>query len=182
MKSMLAALVLGSLLLACNTSGGNQENTATTTATAPAATTEDWGYFQPVGDSLLIPPFEVVLELSEKAAQKLKKQQENILVDAMFTGVPTDTTSESYQMEGEIFVAESIKELTGAGTAKIEGVKISKKLYLELRDKDIMLLVNVFSARKSSEDNLLDCGIISDKMSVVKNSNFTIRCKLIYGE
>lgn len=178
---MLAALALGGLLLACNTSSGNQENTATT-ATAPAATAEDWGYFQPVGDSLLIPPFEVILELSEKAAQKLKKQQESILVDAMFTGVPTDTTSESYQMEGEIFVAESIKELTGAGTAKIEGVKISKKLYHELRDKDIMLLVNVFSARKSSEDNLLDCGIISDKMSVVKNRNFTVRCKLIYGE
>ena len=179
MKSILAALALGSLLFACNTSGGNQTSTA---MTAAPATTEDWGYYQPVGDSLQIPPFEIVLEVSEKAAQKLKKQQEAIIVDAMFTGVPTDTTSESYQMEGEIFVTECKKELTEAGTVKIEGVKFSKKQYAELRDKDIILLVNVFSARKSSEDNLLNCGIVSGKMSELKNQKFTVPCKLIYGE
>jgi len=73
-------------------------------------------------------------------------------------------------------------EIKNGGIAKFENIRFPKPLYDSLSDKDIQLLINVFSGRHSSPDNLLDCGIIQEKMSKVKGKIFTIDCKLIYGE
>jgi hypothetical protein len=140
------------------------------------------GYYKIEGDSLVIPPFEIGISLSPKAEIKLKKDKETIIVAAYFCGVPKDTTSEEYMQDGDIFVASDKIELTDARTAKFQGVKFSKSLYDSLRDKDIKLSVNIYSGRKSSLDNLLDGGLLSNKMSRVKGKSYSMKVKLIYND
>jgi hypothetical protein len=41
------------------------------------------------------------------------------------------------------------------------------------------VLVNVFSGRKSVENNLLDCGIVEDQISIVQNKRHVVECTLI---
>jgi hypothetical protein len=146
---------------------------------APVTPSADLGYYTLSGDSVVIPAVTIVLELSERAEQRLK-DKETIIVDAMYSGVPTtDTLSEDYQQMGQIMVANAQKELTTERTVRLENVKFAKPVYNDLKDKDIELLINIYSGRKSSPDNLLSSDIISDKMSVLKGKSYTLKCKLI---
>ena len=142
----------------------------------------DFGYFKPDGDSLIIPSFEIEVNLSPKAKAKLSRDKETIIVSASFMGVPKDTTSEAFLQSGEMGIAGKDIELRNDNIAHFENIKFTKALYDSLSDKDIQLLINVFSGRRSSTDNLLSCGIIQEKMSKIKGKKFTIDCKLIYGE
>jgi hypothetical protein len=139
-------------------------------------------YYKYEGDSVIIPSFEITVSLSAKAKQKLKKDKETILVIAYFSGQPKDTTSEEYLKSGGMGITSAQREIKDSGIAKFEGVKFSKALYDSLADKDIQLLINVVSGRKSTKDNLLNCDILEDKMSRIKGKRFTIKGKLIYGD
>ena len=67
-------------------------------------------------------------------------------------------------------------------TARIDNLKYPREIFDQLADKDVDLSVNVFSGRKSSPDNLLDCEGLFDKVSKVANNRFTLKGKLIYGD
>ena len=138
------------------------------------------GYYKIAGDSLVIPPFEIEVSLSQKANERLKKGKESIIVWAYFFGKPKDTTLKEYLKSGGISLASTQIELTGdERVAKIENVKFSKSLYDSLADKDIQVLINVYSGRRSSPDNLLDCDLLEQKMSLVRDKKFTLKGKLI---
>ena len=139
-------------------------------------------YYKFDGDSVIIPSFEIGVSLSPKAKQKIEKGKETIIVIAYFTGQPKDTTSEEYLKSGDMGITSAQREIKDSAIAKFEGVKFSKALYDSLADKDIQLLINVVSGRKSTKDNLLNCDILEDKMSHIKGKRFTIKGKLIYGD
>ena len=69
----------------------------------------------------------------------------------------------------------------GTYRAVFKDVKYDKKLYdvLTEQDRDVQLLINVFSGRKSSDLNLLNCDIFQDKMSVIAGKDYAISCTLI---
>jgi len=137
------------------------------------------GYVQIRGDSVLLPPFEIEVSLSTRANAQLLRDKESIIVAAWFSGKPIDTTSKEYAESGELFIKSWQVELDSNRVAKFEGIRFSKAAYDSLADKDIRVLVNVFSGRRSSPDNLLDCHILSDKMSAVNNRTFVLTGKLI---
>lgn len=173
---------------ACTNNNKNHHPNEITTNEKPGSSelkksaATEFGYFKPDGDSLIIPTFEIEVSLSQKAKAKLSKNNETIIVSASFSGMPKDTTSKDFQNSGEIGISGKDIEIRNDSIAKFENIRFSKSLYDSLSDKDIQLLINVFSGRHSSPDNLLDCGIIQEKMSKVKGKIFTIDCKLIYGE
>lgn len=141
-------------------------------------------YLKVEGDDVLIPSFEVVLDVDQKAIEKLKSEKEGILILSYFTGSPTKEAEKKYpefEIQGEITLAKTSVEMTDGHSAKIENVRFPKARYLDLADKDINVLVNVVSARKSSSENLLDCGIVQGKMSAIMGKSFTIKCRLING-
>jgi hypothetical protein len=137
------------------------------------------GYYKTEGDSLIIPPFEIEVNLTEKANKKINNDKETIIVSAYFSGQPTDTTTKEYLENGEISITASERELSNGRVARFEGVKFSRLLYNSLADKDIQLLINIYSGRKSTNVNLLNCDILQDRMSNIKNKKFTIKGKLI---
>lgn len=136
-------------------------------------------YLKADGDSLVIPSFSIEVKLSQQAEAKLAGDKETVIVAAWFSGLPKDTASREYKESGAIFIKSSEIELSNTRIANFEGIKFSKAVYDSLADKDIGILINIFSGRKSSPDNLLDCSILTDKMSAVKGQKFVLTGKLI---
>jgi len=127
---------------------------------------------------IVLPTFEIEVANSPKAGQTLTKQQESIIVSAFFSGAPLD--EKDGDEIGEMLVAKQKIELTGAERiARFEGLKFPKRLYDKLADKDVRLLINVYSGRRSSQDNLLNCGILEAPASRIVNKRFVLGCSLI---
>lgn len=135
-----------------------------------------------IGDSVLIPEFEIELKLSDSAEKKLKEEKESVIVQAYFSGIPTDTTIKDYVEWGEISIGSFRVELFEKRVARFENVKISKKDYDQLSDKNFQVLINVFTGRRSSEFNLLSTEIIQEGIDVIKAKRHLIKGKLIYGD
>ena len=132
------------------------------------------------GDSLVIPTFEIEVSNSSKAVKTLKNKKETVIVSAYFAGYPSDKNDRDE--EGVMAILNKRIELTGNNRiARFEGLKFSKKTYAKLArdDKDISVLINIFSGRKSSNDNLLSCGLLEMKASKFKDKRLVLGCQLI---
>lgn len=136
--------------------------------------------YQTVGDSLVLPTFEVEVGLSPKAMADLKKRKETIIVAAYFHAYPNDPKEKAKGMDGEIAVLNKNIELSGDDRiARFEGLKFHKDLLKQMEDQDVQLLINVYSGRKSTGDNLLACGLVDAKASQFRNHRYLVACPLI---
>ena len=135
-----------------------------------------------VGDSVILPAFEISLSLSKKTEEKLKGSNESIIISAEFSGKPIDTTTEEYQEWGEIHIGSHKIELFNSRIARFDNAKISKSSYELLKDKNFQVLINVFSGRRSSRDNLLNCDGLQEGIETVKGKRHHLKGKLIYGD
>jgi len=79
--------------------------------------------FEFVGDSVLLPEFDIELKLSDSAEKKLKLEQESVIVQAYFSGVPKDKTMKEYIEWGEISIGSFRVELFEERIAIFENVK-----------------------------------------------------------
>lgn len=141
---------------------------------------------QPIGndfveekDSVLIPSFEIKLILSDTAEKRLTIQKESVIVKAYYSGIPKDSTIEASYKWGKYSLFNRSIELTDSRTAKFENIKISKKTYESLTNKNIEVLINVFSGRRSSDKNILNCDILEDRLSNLKNKSVSLTGRLI---
>lgn len=133
-------------------------------------------------DSVIIPEFAIEINLSEKAKAKLKKDNESTIVQAYFLGIPKDTLDSDYQKWGKTNIGQHRIELWDSKIAYFKNVKISKKALEDLSDKNFEVLINVFSGRRSTTFNLLDCRILQESISKVKGKRHLINGKLLFGE
>lgn len=175
-KIDLIILVLALIMLDCSS---KQENKLTEKALSP--NTQGGVDFTAVGDSLVVPSFEIQIDLDEKANRKITSQNETIIISADFFGTPKDSIDSDVLTElGELYLATATIELAKPGTAKFDNIRISKIGYEALADKNFIVLINVFSGRKSSNDNLLSCEILQEPISKVVGKTHTLKGSLIY--
>jgi hypothetical protein len=131
-------------------------------------------------DSIVIPPFEFEVNLSERASKKLANDKETIIIRAYLSGVPKDSVSSPLIDEmGEVNLGSPEIELRKAGVARFMNVRISRKGYALLGDKDFQVLINVFSGRRSTELNLLECDIFREPLTVARSKKHVLKGKLI---
>lgn len=126
-----------------------------------------------------VPRFTVSVKLSPKASAKLKKMGETIIVSASFFGYPTRAAQSKAECSGEIGLGSVDKELEKPGVAIFEGSTYDKSKLSLIENQEPLLLINVFSGRKSSEDNLLDCSVFQDTVHRAVKDGVSIDCKLI---
>ncbi|MDD4356475.1 MAG: hypothetical protein PHN98_04410 [Smithellaceae bacterium] len=126
-----------------------------------------------------VPRFTVSVQLSPKASAKLKKMGETIIVSASFFGYPTEAAQSKAECSGEIGLGSVDKEMDKPGVAIFEGSTYDKSKLPLIENQEPLLLINVFSGRKSSEDNLLDCSIFQDSVDRAVKDGVHIDCKLI---
>ncbi len=137
---------------------------------------EDFIYSE---DSVLIPSFEVFVDLDEKANKKLEESNETIIVKAFFRGEPKDTLNEDYQEWAHMPIGQYEIELKNTRVARFDNIKISRPLFEELIDENFEVLINVYSGRKSGMYNLLDCKILQKPINEIKGKRNTLTGKLI---
>ncbi len=139
-------------------------------AALPAA-----GYAQPA-----VQPFSVTISLSPRAASRLAAFQEGITVSAMFSGDPIAAGRRQADERGQIGLATENVTIPGVpGSAAITGAGVTEAKMRLLRNRDVKLLINVFSARRRVPDNLLDCGLFDDSAALAARQPVHINCKLI---
>jgi hypothetical protein len=76
-------------------------------------------------------------------------------------------------------MGEVTKEIAPGATAKFDTVKLNQPMLKWLDDRGPQLLINVYSGRKSSPNNLLDCGIYEGSLQAIQGQSIPISCKLI---
>jgi hypothetical protein len=140
------------------------------------------GYYTLEGDSVVVPPFEIEISLSKKAEERIIGSNETIIVDVLLEGTPKDSSAVQLEEKGSFYVGSTKREISYGQIARFDDLKFPKEKYDQLSDKDVDLIVNVYSGRKSSTDNLLHCDFLGDKISNVINKRFTLNGKLIFGD
>ncbi|MBK7939668.1 MAG: DUF3298 domain-containing protein [Lewinellaceae bacterium] len=145
-----------------------------------AGSADPTGIYKVQGTNLVIPTFEIEVNNSATTGNTLAKKKETVIVSAMFWAVPKDPNEKAKGDDGFISVLNKDIELSGDNRiARFEGLTFNKNLLEKMEDQDVRLLINIFSGRKSSRDNLLDCGILDMKASQFANKRFVLGCKLI---
>lgn len=131
------------------------------------------------GDSLLLPPFEIEVALSDAAQMKMTADKETIIVNAYLSGEPKDSIDVQINEMGQLNLAASEIELDKPGIARFDKINISKKAYETLANKDFEILINIYSGRRSSEYNLLTADILQEPVSIVSGKRHVLNAKLI---
>lgn len=137
------------------------------------------GTYKIIGNQILLPKFEIELKLTESANKKLNEAKETIIVQAYFRGEPKDTTLEEYEDFGEFSIGQYRIELENERVAIFDSAIVSKDMFDQLADKNFEILINVFTGRRSSQYNLLDCDILQDLVLNVKDKRHVLEGKLI---
>lgn len=140
------------------------------------------GFYTIEGDSLVVPPFEIDISLSNKARERITSKNETLVVDVFLNGTPKDPSKAEFEEDGSFFVGSSQKEISYGQIAKFDNLKFPRKIYDQLVDKDADFNINVYTGRKSSPDNLIDCEFLSGKLSSLINQRKRLVGKLIFGD
>jgi hypothetical protein len=129
---------------------------------------------------VLIPAFEIRIDLDERAERELRARNETINVSLEVSGRPRkDSGIRENNKASGIVLGFFEKELDSEGVIRFEGLKIPEKLYRALENKDYGVSVSVRSGWKSSKFNLLNCEPFGTGINEVAGKQHTIKCKLI---
>jgi hypothetical protein len=124
--------------------------------------------------------FTVKITYSPKAMDTLVKGKETVIVAGYLTASPTPGTPKKYvDHVGEIGLGEVQKEIAPGAIATFTGVKPTPAMMKWVDSNGPQLLINVYSGRKSSPNNLLDCGIYEGSLAAVQGQSIPVSCKLI---
>jgi hypothetical protein len=123
--------------------------------------------------------FDFQITLSDKAARRLASSRESITILASFYGDPKKTAEKYANQVGQIDLGTERLDLPGKGqTVHILGNKV-RSTGLKQIASPVMVNVNVFTARKTSKDNLLSCDFIDTELQSVKAQPIALHCSLI---
>jgi hypothetical protein len=135
-------------------------------------------------EQLNVQGFTVEVSFSEKARQKLTESKETIVAISYFTANPRkDASLKAYRKllsrPGPLGLGEVEVEATPGESLKFGAIKLDQSAIAVIDDQGPQLLLNVVSGRRSSENNLLDCGIFEGALKSVQGTVIPIACKLI---
>jgi hypothetical protein len=153
-------LPLASLLLLC---GCNRPRTAT------PSQSEHRGLFS------------VNVQLSEAASTKLIDNKETIIVDGTFTGHPKQGTEARYLdiKSGDVVLGDVKQEIRPGETAIFDQLNLNPDALAHIDSQGPHILMDVYSGRRSSKDNLLDCDDFDGAFESIRGRTIAIRCQLI---
>ena len=129
------------------------------------------------------PGFDVAVKLSPKAKAELVAKGETVVVSVSFEGGPKPGTPKNYVGEdGQVMgLGDRTVEVAPGATARFGKLQANKDAlrWVQGAQGGLGVLVNVYSGRKASKDNVLDCGIYEGPLSTIADSVVPIDCKLI---
>lgn len=130
------------------------------------------------GDQVKVPPFYVNVTLTEKARRRLEASKETIIVSVSASGGPKKNSSVKVNEVGLVNLINYQIELPEAGRAQFNHLLVPTLKLDQLVSQDYEVNVNVFSGRRSSQDNILSCDFFDGKISRIQ-PGVTLKCGLI---
>jgi hypothetical protein len=127
----------------------------------------------------VVPAHTIIVTLSPAAMQKLSESGETVIVSADYSGKPKPGTAKRWiDDEGQVELGSTQVETKPGQPVVFPAFQLKPEAFAQTDGGSPILLINVFSGRRSSQDNLLACDIYEDP---VKNlaPNYKIPCKLI---
>jgi hypothetical protein len=137
------------------------------------------GFHKSNKDGVLIPSFSVKTSLSEAAKARLQSTKEGIEVSVAFDGDGTPEQGVKTAPHREVFLCHSEKRMDHQNVATFSNLTFPLERFNRLSSIDYFVNVNVFSARLSHTNNILDCGFFEEPISTVRSSGVNIQCSLI---
>jgi hypothetical protein len=135
---------------------------------------------KPATPAATVPGFTVTVTYSQKATATLAAGKETVIVVGYLYGFPIQgTPKKDVDHVGQIDMGEVKKEVAPGATATFDHVKLNQPMMKWMDSQGPQLLINVYSGRKSSPNNLLDCGIYEGALKAVQGTSIPISCKLI---
>jgi hypothetical protein len=135
---------------------------------------------KPATSPAIVPGFTVTITYSQKAMATLSAGKETVIVVGYLYGFPIPgTPKKDVDHIGQIGLGEVKKEIAPGATATFDSVKLDQPMMKWMDSQGPQLLINVYSGRKSSPDNLLDCGIYEGPLKAVQSQSIPISCKII---
>ena len=129
--------------------------------------------------AVAVPEFAIAIKLSPQAEQRLRDLHETIKVLAMFDGDPLPGQGHYNAPMRDVYLGSDEKFVDANNIAAFTNTKISQRNWNQLADKDYYLTINVFSARKTFRNNLLDCGVPEKRISTFAGRTIEVHCLLI---
>lgn len=124
--------------------------------------------------------FTVKVTYSQKAMDKLVAAKETVIVTGYLNASPIAGTPKKYvDHVGQLDIGEVHREIAPGAIATFTGVKPDQAMVKWIDRQGPQLLINVYSGRKSSPNNLLDCGIYEGSLAAIQGQSIPISCKLI---
>jgi len=132
------------------------------------------------GPSPAVFSFTVKVTYSQKAMDTLVAAKETVIVAGYLNASPIAGTPKKYvDHVGQLDIGEVDREIAPGAIATFSGVKPDQAMVKWIDSQGPQLLINVYSGRKSSPNNLLDCGLYEGSLAAVQGQSIPISCKLI---
>ena len=132
--------------------------------------------------------FQVEVTLSPAARERFASHRESLIANAEYFGYPSAQAKAQHVPGSEnpwLTLHHAQIELQGAQldgtpTARFPAVALDPVLLASTDAPDApQVNINVYSARRSSPDNLLDCGMFQDTLAVATRAPIRLSCALI---
>lgn len=124
--------------------------------------------------------FTIAVSYSKKAMDALVARKETVIVAGYLSAFPKQGTPKRFvDHMGEIGLGQMKREVIPGAGARFENVTPDQPMMKWVDSGGPQLLINVYSGRKSSPDNLLDCGIYEGPLKDAQGKTLPISCKLI---
>ena len=179
--SLLAIATLASCMSCGHTPHTNPKvnNIDTGYATLPDTIPLDQCY-KVEGDSIVITPFTIDIELTPKAKDRIISGKETMIIEVSITGDLKDTTqTDLLADDGNFYLANPSREVQLGQTAIFQNVKISKKMFDQVADKNLFVLAFLYSGRRSTDLNLLEGDVLTGQINEIAGQKLIMKAKLI---
>jgi hypothetical protein len=129
--------------------------------------------------TVAVPEFAIAIKLSPQAEKRLSYLHETIKVLAMFDGDPLPGQGHYNAPMRDVYLGSDEELVDANNIAIFNSTKISQRHWNQLADKNYYVTINVFSARKTFKNNLLDCGVPDEHISTFAGRTIEVHCRLI---
>lgn len=128
---------------------------------------------------LSVPAFQVRIVLSDAARKKIIETGEVIEGTVYFHGNGIRKRGEDTAPFRAVYLGSYHFKAAEDGLVFVQHASISKEAYERLSDHDFYYTVNVFSGRHVFKNNILNCSVPEEHVSVATKGPIEIRCDLI---
>ena len=124
--------------------------------------------------------FTLNISYSPRAAAEMARRYEALTISAYYEGEPTRAGRRHANGEGGINLGDDTFTVPGRpGPVAVTGRGFLPARLAWVRPGTIRVNVNLFSARRSGPDNILDCGLVEGPLARIVGRTHAVRCKLI---